>query len=113
MIEKGSSTHIRGTLPASLNLKSSPVSCEDTSFPTSDEPVSAPTSSSGSSSVVSVLSTPTTIVDSRSGSDGSITSDETMSTFDSVKTPEFEYIDDHDACAVCFEETKTGTSLHL
>ena len=119
-IKKGSSTYIRGaslprnTLPASLKVKSSSVvSCEDTSFPKSDQPLGSLTNLPASSGVVSVLSAPTTMGVSPSRSDGSISLDETMSTSDSLKSPEFEYIDDHDVSAVGFIETKKGTGLHL
>lgn len=111
-IKKRSLTWIRGTslsqntFPASLNVKSSPaVSCEDTCFPKSDQPVG---SLSASSSMVSVLSAPRTMGVSPSRSDGSVSLDETMSTCDSLKSPEFEYINNHDASPVSFVETKTG-----
>ncbi|RVX15887.1 Cyclin-A1-1 [Vitis vinifera] len=111
-IKKRSLTCIRGTslsqntFPASLNVKSSPaVSCEDTCFPKSDQPVG---SLSASSSMVSVLSAPRTMGVSPSRSDGSVSLDETMSTCDSLKCPEFEYINNHDASPVSFVETKTG-----
>lgn len=50
---------------------------------------------------------------SPSQSDGSISLDETISTSDSLKSLEFECIENHDASAVSFVETETGTGLFL
>lgn len=43
---------------------------------------------------------------SPSWSDGLAPLDETVSACDSLKSTEFEYIDDHDASAVCFLKKK-------
>uniref|UniRef100_A0A5B7AJ50 Putative cyclin-A1-1-like n=1 Tax=Davidia involucrata TaxID=16924 RepID=A0A5B7AJ50_DAVIN len=107
-MKKGSSTFIyngsisENSLPASSNVKSSAVvSCTDTYFNRVDPPV------------VSVPA-PSCIDVSPSQSDGgSVSLDETMSTSDSLKSPEFEYLDNDDALAVIAIERKTCNSLNI
>ncbi|XP_059630693.1 cyclin-A1-4-like isoform X2 [Cornus florida] len=93
------------SLPSSLNLKSSAViSCKETYFPGIDQPVVS----------VTALPAPGFKDVSPSPSDGgSVSLDETMSTGGSIKSPEFEYIDNNDALAINSIERKTCYSLNI
>ncbi|KAA8546435.1 hypothetical protein F0562_002826 [Nyssa sinensis] len=109
--KKGSSTFIyngrisENSLIASSNVKSSAVvSCKGTYFNNADP------------SVVSVTAfpAPSCMDVSPSRSDGgSVSLNETMSTTDSLNSPEFEYLDSDDTLAVNAIERKTSNSLNI
>lgn len=99
-----------GVLPAALNVKPSTVvpgksdGSKVTSLPTSYEV--APT--------ISTLSAPCSMDFSPSESDGvSVSMDESMSTCDSFKSPQVEYIDNNDVPAVDSIDRKTFSNLHI
>ncbi|XP_057973703.1 cyclin-A1-4-like isoform X2 [Malania oleifera] len=118
-LKKGSSTCINDkslsekTLLPSLNVKPTRgASCKDTSFLKTDQAAAA------------VLALPAQNVDTAHDvcskldtspiqSDGSISLDETMSTCESLRSPEFEYIDNDDASAVNSIERKASNSLYI
>ena len=102
----GSTAFSRTNFPASLNVKSSVlVPCSKvTSFPRSNEtaPSTAAVPASCSMDV------------SPSKSDGlSVSLDETMSTCESYKSPEVEYIDNNDLPAVDSINRKTLSNLYI
>lgn len=95
----------KNSLPKSMNVKSSAVdSSRGTYF------------SRVNQSVVGITAAPaTSCMDiSPSQSDGgSVSFDESMSTCDTLKSPEFEYIDNYDASVVSSIEKKTCDSLNI
>lgn len=110
------------TLPASLSLKSSVlVPSKDTSFPGSDRPTASVAALSAPCSKEPVLPAPSGTFHALRGIDvspsgsvsGSISMDESMSTCDSLTSPQFEYIDNEDASAVTLIERKTSNSLYI
>jgi cyclin A len=110
------------TLPSSLSLKSNVlVPSKDTSFPGSDQPMASAAVLSAPCSKEPVLPAPSSILHGLRGVDvspsgsvsGSISMDESMSTCDSLKSPQFEYIDNEDASAVTLIERKTSNSLYI
>ncbi|CAK7346930.1 unnamed protein product [Dovyalis caffra] len=101
-----SSTGFSGkTLPASLNAKSSTLSvCKVISIPRRDETV--PT--------VAAVSVPCCMDVSPSKSDDlSMSLDESMSTCDSFKSPEVEYIDNNEITAIESINKKTLSNLYI
>ncbi|KAK9271351.1 hypothetical protein L1049_026941 [Liquidambar formosana] len=106
--KKASSTCIRNTslsgniLPPSLNVKSTVVSRSDTSFPRRDDTVP----------ISSALPVQFSMDLSPSRSDEiSVSLDESMSTCDSFKSPDVEYMDNEDVLAVNSIERKTFSNL--
>lgn len=99
-------TDISGNnLPPSLNAKPNAVAtCSVTSVPRSDEAVPG----------IAVDPVPCSMDVSPSKSDGiSISLDETMSTCDSFKSPEVEYIYNNDIPAIDFINKKTLSNLYI
>ncbi|KAF8390830.1 hypothetical protein HHK36_023129 [Tetracentron sinense] len=110
-IKKGSSTCIyksglpRSSVPASSNVKScAVVSSKATSLPRNDGPTS---------SVVALLAPCSMDVSPSRSNLGSVSLDETMSTCDSLKSPDIEYIDNANASAVASIERKTCNNLYI
>ncbi|GMY06700.1 cyclin-A1-1-like [Fagus crenata] len=102
----GSTAFSRTNFPASLNVRSSAVVpfSKVTSFPRSNETIP---------STVAVPASCSMDV-SPTKSDGlSVSMDETMSTCDSYKSPEVEYIDNNDLPAVDSINRKTFSSLYI
>ncbi|XP_042479293.1 cyclin-A1-4-like isoform X2 [Macadamia integrifolia] len=110
-IKKVSSSHAktaavpRSSMPESSSMKSSAVGyCKDVSTQRSDGPVS---------SIAAPLA-PCSVYISPSRSDGcSVSMDETMSTCDSLKSPDIEYIDSADVSAVASIERRTCNNLYI
>ncbi|CAL5384853.1 unnamed protein product [Camellia sinensis] len=89
-------------LPTSCNVKSrTNVSCQDACFQRADQPAVTVTASSGMD------------VSPSKSDGGSVSLDETMSTCDFLRSPEFEYIDNDDALAVNSIERKACSSLDI
>ncbi|CAL5384851.1 unnamed protein product [Camellia sinensis] len=89
-------------LPTSCNVKSrTNVSCQDTCFQRADQPAVSITASSGMD------------VSPSKSDGGSVSLDETMSTCDFLRSPEFEYIDNDDALAVNSIGRKACSSLDI
>ncbi|KAI8015853.1 Cyclin-A1-1 [Camellia lanceoleosa] len=89
-------------LPTSCNVKSrTNVSCQDTCFQRADQPAASITASSSMD------------VSPSKSDGGSVSLDETMSTCDFLRSPEFEYIDNDDALAVNSIERKACSSLDI
>jgi cyclin A len=112
----------RNILSASLSLKSNVlVPSKNTSFPGSDQPMASVAALSAPCSQESVLPSPSSILHALRGIDvsssgsvsGSVSMDESMSTCDSLKSPQFEYIDNEDASAVTLIERKTSNSFYI
>lgn len=110
------------TLPSSLGLKSSVfVLSEDKCFPRSDQSVASVAADSAPRGVEASLCALNRIIRAPRGMDispsssasGCISLDESMSTCESLKSPEFEYIDNEDASAVRLIERKTSNSLFI
>ncbi|KAB1221017.1 Cyclin-A1-1 [Morella rubra] len=102
----GSMGLARSSFPASLNVKSSAlIPCSKvTSFPRSDEIIPR----------TAAISAPCSMDISPSKSDGlSVSLDETMSTCESFKSPDVEYIDNNDVLAVDSINRKTISSLYI
>uniref|UniRef100_A0A5B7B9R0 Putative cyclin-A1-1-like n=1 Tax=Davidia involucrata TaxID=16924 RepID=A0A5B7B9R0_DAVIN len=104
--KKGSSACINNagfsgsTLPTSSNVKPSKI----TSFPRSDDTLSR----------ITAPPAPCSMDISSIQSDGfSVSMDETMSTCDSLKSPEVEYIDNNDVAAINSIERKTCNKLYI
>ncbi|GAB4844149.1 hypothetical protein Ancab_037456 [Ancistrocladus abbreviatus] len=93
------------TVPASLNAKTSVAVISSTaSLQKSDELVSHTT----------FLPAPHSMDISPTQSDGlSVSMDESLSTCDSLKSPEVEYLDEYDATALDSIERKTCNNLHI
>ncbi|KAJ4700730.1 Cyclin [Melia azedarach] len=109
-------------LPSSLSVKPSVVApSKDTFSPRRDEPTVTVKAIPASSSNVGILPAlkgavmePRFMAISPSTSiDGSVSLDETMSTCDSVESPEFEYIDKEDASAIKSIERRTCSNLNI
>ncbi|CAL5386900.1 unnamed protein product [Camellia sinensis] len=77
------------------------VSCQDACFQRADQPAVSVTASSGMD------------VSPSKSDGGSVSLDETMSTCDFLRSPEFEYIDNDDALAVNSIERKACSSLDI
>ncbi|KAF8412613.1 hypothetical protein HHK36_000582 [Tetracentron sinense] len=110
-IKKGSSTCIRNTglprntVPASSTVKSSTiVSSKATSVLRSDGP---------STSLVALPALFSMDVSPSRSNGGSVSLDETMSTCDSLKSPDIEYVDNVDASAVASIERRTCNNLYI
>ncbi|GMH22316.1 hypothetical protein Nepgr_024159 [Nepenthes gracilis] len=105
--KKGSSANIslsRSTVPASLVTKPDAVIVSKTSFPKCDETISHAT----------MLPAPGSMDISPTASDEfSVSMDESMSTCDSLKSPEVEYVDENDVAALHSIERKTSSTLHI
>ena len=93
------------SLPTSCNTKSrTDVSCEDTCFQRVDQ----------SAKSITALTTPSSMYISSSKSDGgSVSLAETLSTCDSLRSPEFEYIDRCDPLAINSIERRACFSLGI
>ncbi|KAF3447024.1 hypothetical protein FNV43_RR12204 [Rhamnella rubrinervis] len=110
-VKKGTPACISSTgssgnnLPTSLNVKTSTVvSCKAASLPRNGETVSR----------IAAISAPCSMDMSPSKSDDvSVSLDETMSTCDSYKSPEVEYIDNNDVPAVDSINRKTFSNLYI
>ncbi|KAJ6997921.1 cyclin-A1-1 [Populus alba x Populus x berolinensis] len=104
-VKKGPPASNSSTLPASLNAKSSAVGvCKVISISARDESVPP----------VAVVSVPCSIDVSPSKSDDlSISLDESMSTCDSFKSPEVEYIDNNEIIAIDSINKKTLSNLYI
>ncbi|KAL6962215.1 hypothetical protein U1Q18_037171 [Sarracenia purpurea var. burkii] len=110
-MKKGSSTFSynksisKNFLPSPHNTKSrTDVSCKDTFFQRADQPAKN----------ITALTAPSGMDVSPSKSDpGSVSLDESMSTSDSLRSLEFEYIDNYDDLAVNSIERKACSSLSL
>ncbi|KAF5468960.1 hypothetical protein F2P56_013067 [Juglans regia] len=110
------------TLPSSLGLKSSVfVLSEDKCFPGSDQSVASVAADSAPCGVEAGLCALNRIIRAPRGMDispsssasGCISLDESMSTCESLESPEFEYIDNEDASAVRLIQRKTSNSLFI
>ncbi|KAJ4981752.1 hypothetical protein NE237_032589 [Protea cynaroides] len=114
-IKKVSSSQVKtkafpqSSVPESSTVKSSTVvSCEDVCVQRSDGPVST------IAAPLAAPLAPSSIYISPSRSDGgSVSLDETMSTCDSLKSPDVEYIDNADASAVASIERRTCNNLYI
>ncbi|KAH8508964.1 hypothetical protein H0E87_010917 [Populus deltoides] len=104
-VKKGPPASNSSTLPASLNAKSSAVGvCKVISISRRDESVPP----------VAAVSVPCSIDVSPSKSDDlSISLDESMSTCDSFKSPEVEYIDNNEIIAIDSINKKTLSNLYI
>ncbi|XP_043698812.1 cyclin-A1-4-like isoform X2 [Telopea speciosissima] len=110
-IKKVSSSHVkttafpRSSVPESSAMKSrTVVSCKDVSAQKSDGPVSS----------IAAPVAPSSMYISPSRSDGcSVSLDETMSTCDSLKSPDIEYLDTADVSAVASIERRTCNNLYI
>ncbi|XP_042964350.1 cyclin-A1-4-like [Carya illinoinensis] len=110
------------TLPTSLGLKSSVyVLSEDKCFPRNDQLVPSVAAHSASRGVEAGLCALSSTIRAPRGMDispstsasGCISLDESMSTCESLRSPEFECIDNEDASAVRLIERKTSNSLFI
>ncbi|KAB1221016.1 Cyclin-A1-3 [Morella rubra] len=110
------------TLPPSLSLKSSVlVLPKDTSFPGCDQPMSSIAALSSPCSVDAVLPAPSSPINAPRGMDvspsislgGSVSLDESMSTCESLRSPELEYIDNEDSSPVTSIEPETSNGLNI
>ncbi|KAJ8450309.1 hypothetical protein Cgig2_004766 [Carnegiea gigantea] len=120
--KKGSASSINSTsFPrnnlAPLNTKPNVVPPFRTSLPRSDvvAPCKAPlTKSEPAVSLAPIPQVPCNMDISPSPSDGhSVSMDESMSSCDSLKSPDVEYLDENDVTALCSTERKTSTNLHI
>ncbi|GFZ09813.1 cyclin A1;1 [Actinidia rufa] len=106
-MKKGSSTIsiFEKSLSTSCNTKSrTHVSCKDTCFQSVDQ----------SAKSIAAFTTPSSMDISPGKSDGgSVSLNETMSTCDSLRSPEFEYIDNYDPLAITSIERRACSSLSI
>ncbi|XP_017701045.2 cyclin-A1-3 isoform X2 [Phoenix dactylifera] len=115
--------HRGSTTSSSLNVKKGSVLCvRDTNLPRSSVTASAATISSkdvslplhhGPTSTTGTCPEPCSIVISPNRSGGSVSSDETMSTCESMRSPDFEYIDNGDSSAIASLERRAIKNLHI
>ncbi|XP_010925928.1 cyclin-A1-4 isoform X1 [Elaeis guineensis] len=106
-----------------LNVKKGSVTCVlDTNFPASSVTASAATISNkdislplcdGPASTIGTCPEPCSTVISPNHSGDSVSSDETMSTCDSMKSPDFDYIDNGDSSAIASLERRAINNLHI
>jgi len=109
-VKKGSSTSVRGMgLRRSSVVTSSTVKATTTTL--SKAPL-LPMNNVPKKTVVTGLVPCSTFI-SPNQSRESISLDESMSTCDSMKSPEFEYIDNADSSAVSSLERRTSNNLHI
>ncbi|XP_072998464.1 cyclin-A1-4-like isoform X3 [Typha latifolia] len=108
-VKKGSTTTVRYTslqlssLATSAAVKPTTLSSKDISLPATDG--SAPTTAP------CILPCSTVISPGHSGD--SVSLDDTMSICDSMKSPDFEYIDNGDSSAVASLERRANENLHI
>lgn len=111
--KKGYATGLNDTNFPRTNIKAKTVAPLKTSLPRSDDVASYKAMSPNSKVVSSQTSFPSSMDISPSPSDAQSLSMESMSTCESLKSPEVEYLDGNDVAVLSSIERKTSDSLHI